>query len=100
MNAINKEVALRFLSDVPESNRFWCNDGAVFSNLRDLKDALSNMNSETFSHHVNSEKNDFCNWINEVVGDKDLAKEISNLKDKKSIGKKLKERISKLQTAK
>lgn len=89
-NNLTKETASKFLSDVPESNKFWCNNGEALSNLKDLKNALVNMNEETFSHHVNQEKNDFSNWINDVIGDGELANEVRMAKSKSDLAKKSK----------
>ena len=90
---ITKDVALKLLSNVPETNQFWCKDGIALSNLKDLKSALQSMSNETFMHHVNSEKNDFYNWINDIIGDKELADKLRSLQSKNSVTKEVKNRI-------
>jgi hypothetical protein len=90
---INKNEAVNFLSDVPYEKRFWCNDSSVFSNLSDLAKTLEKMNSSTFKHHVNKEKNDFSSWIYDVVGDVRLADSLREIRDKKMMAKKIKSRI-------
>jgi hypothetical protein len=59
---------------------FWVTDGRVISNLAELHDALKVMNSDVFAHHVNKEKNDFANWIADILGDADLAQNLRSAK--------------------
>ena len=53
---------------------FWTTDGRVISNLIELQQALGDMADEVFVHHVTKEKNDFADWIENVLGDVELAK--------------------------
>lgn len=76
MAKLAKDVARRMLGDVPEDKQFWCNDGRVLKNLRELETALKEMSDETFRYHVNEAKNDFSNWVNDVIGDEDLARDL------------------------
>lgn len=62
--------------DVQPEQCFWVHDGQVLKNLAELPAALRQMSPETFSHHVNNEKNDFANWIHDVIGDRELAEDI------------------------
>ena len=93
---VNKEEAKKYLSDCPEQNSFWVNDGNVLKNLDQLMDELKHINDVTFHYHVNENKNDFSNWINDIIGDHYLAKELHQAKTKSSALKKLKERLSSL----
>jgi hypothetical protein len=56
---------------------FWCNDGHIFSDLRELVQGLSEISDATFFYHANNEKNDFSNWIRDVIEDIELAGAIS-----------------------
>lgn len=96
-HAITKEIATKFLSNVPENSKFWCTDGSVFSSLKQLRNALPNMKAETFSYHVNESKNDFSNWIHDAIGDTELASELKKTTDKRAIEKRIRERVKKLQ---
>ena len=49
-----------------------------------------------FNFHVNSEKNDFSSWIYDVIGDIKLAEDIRDVKDAKTAGKIVRNRISNL----
>lgn len=71
-----KEDATRYLADVPEERVFRCTDGTVFKNMKQLRDGLANMSEETYTYHVNDEKNDFIRWVGEVLGDRALAAEL------------------------
>ena len=74
-----------------ESKLFYVCDGQVLRNLGDLKGSLENdMSDDVFKYHCNVEKNDFMNWIMDVVGDKKLAKSVARVKTKRGMIKKLK----------
>jgi hypothetical protein len=61
------------LEKVPAENVFWCQDGKVFSDLAELGEGLVAMSDETFAYHSNAEKQDFSNWIRDIIGDELLA---------------------------
>ena len=87
--AAKKAVEEDFLVNVHDDKRFWLCDGGVLSNLVELRDALKFMNDGVFTYHVNTERNDFSNWIRDVIGDRELASSIVGMKEKQAIGKKV-----------
>jgi len=48
-----------------------------------LKDALDLMNDETYTYHASREKNDFSNWIKDIIGDEKLARDLSRASDRR-----------------
>lgn len=52
---------------------FWSRDGQILSNLGDLQVAIASMGEEIFLHHVSKEKNDFADWVEYVLNDKECA---------------------------
>ena len=46
---------------------------------------VKKLNDDEIRHHVNQDKNDFYNWIHDVVGDKDLANKLKDKTDKDKI---------------
>jgi len=90
---LNLELAMKILNDVDEGHRFFCEDGSVFSNLRDLERDLKNMSDEVFLHHTEGERNDFASWIRECLGDVRLADSLIG-SDKNSSLKKISSRIN------
>jgi hypothetical protein len=92
------EEAERLLSNVPEQFTFRCHDGEVFWNLRDLARAVGSMRDDVFSVHVNSLKNDFANWVADVVGDHTLARELWQTKNPTTTLQRLTERIAFLES--
>jgi hypothetical protein len=76
MARILKRDAERLLANVPEGQVFWCCDGRVMRNVRELGDALSVMSDESYACHANPEKNDFRNWVRDVIGDQKLARDL------------------------
>lgn len=71
-----KRLDKSWLEDVPQDKVFWCHDGRVVKNLDELVVALREMSEETFCYHVTMDKNDFSDWVREVIGDVTLAKEL------------------------
>src|SRR5512136_1960730 len=64
------------LADVPQEHVFWCRDGQILKNLRELRDALAVMSEDTFAYHVNAAKNDFHNWVKDIIKDDVLASDL------------------------
>jgi len=65
-----------YLADVPQEHVFWCCDGHILKNLRELRDAFAVMNDHTFTYHVNDAKNDFHNWVKDIIRDDTLAQDL------------------------
>jgi hypothetical protein len=82
MGRITKQEAQKFLSDVPEEYVFRCYDGRIINNLKELQTTLATMSDETYCYHSNAEKEDFSNWVLDIIGDQKLAKDLSNAKNR------------------
>lgn len=82
-----------FLKDFPNEKHFRIHMGTNISNVYQLVEALEVMNDETFNHHVTSKKNDFKEWVQNVIEDKKLAESLRNVKTKEFMAKKIKDRI-------
>ncbi|OHB22419.1 MAG: hypothetical protein A3J67_00085 [Parcubacteria group bacterium RIFCSPHIGHO2_02_FULL_48_10b] len=85
------------LVNASDASLFWVADGKALRNLRDLAWALKEMNDATFSCHANKEKNDFANWVAEVLQDEALAKLLRGSKTKATALKKIEERLKEYQ---
>jgi hypothetical protein len=93
---ITKEQAKKFLAPVPEQNVFWCNDGNVLRDIRQLGEALAMMSDQTFSYHSNGKKKDFSKWIRDVVGDEKLAQALELAPDREQAAGIVEKRCSQL----
>jgi hypothetical protein len=91
-----KNVEAEYLKDVPPEKSFWASNGWVIRNMEELPKALENMADETFTSHVNSDKNDFSTWIREVIGDKKLASIMQKVKNRQSAIDAINRRIKQL----
>ena len=85
------------LMEADGDKRFFCQDGQVSKNLKELIDCLNRMTEEAFRHHVTSEKNDFSNWIRDVLGDVTLASDLGSASSPAEAGRIVAERINRLQ---
>jgi hypothetical protein len=52
---------------------FWSRDGQILSNLADLSFAIGSMDDSIFLHHVSKERNDFADWVEHVLQDRECA---------------------------
>lgn len=91
---ISKEEASKRLGDVPDGKHFWCQDGKVVKNLKELEEALNGMGDEIFHYHAGEGRNDFSNWIRDVVGDNKLANDLSKAKSRIQASRAVAQRIS------
>lgn len=97
---VTKTMARKILSTVPEEKIFWSHDGQMFRNLKELEQGLSNMDDETYTYHANGYKNDFTNWVKDVIGDQELAKDLATAMSHWDASKKVNIRIGYLSTIK
>jgi hypothetical protein len=72
-----KEQPVKFLAPVPDEFVFWCSDGKVFKDVKQLAEGLKSMSDGTYSYHCNMEKNDFYRWVKDVIKDDRLASDLA-----------------------
>lgn len=60
-------------------------NGEQLKNVKELADVMERIEDEVFSHHVNDDKHDFANWLQDVFQDVDLAKKLAKAKNKKHV---------------
>jgi hypothetical protein len=89
---------VKILADIDGDKRFFCQDGYVVKNLSELIDCLNHMTEEVFRHHVTSEKNDFSNWVRDVLGDEKLAGELYDVSSPQEASKIVMERLASFQS--
>lgn len=68
-------------------NAFYLRSGKSARNLKELLAGVKAMGNSEYNHHVNSEKNDFSNWVNDVLKKPQLAKKIRQAKTKAELVK-------------
>ncbi len=93
MARILKEDAERLLGDVPQEKAFWCCDNRILKNINELGEALTSMTDETFAYHSNAEKSDFSNWVNDVIGDVKLARDLAKSSSRAQAARRVAERV-------
>jgi hypothetical protein len=65
-----------FLSDVPEQYVFRCHNGSILHNMKELEKELKTINAEDYGFHANVEKNDFATWVQDIIKDETLSKNL------------------------
>ena len=73
--------------DIPvnDGDEFILKNGMRLKSLRELCKALEIIDQEVFAHHVSRERNDFANWIANVIKDEDLADQIKKKRSAKQM---------------
>ncbi|OGM02085.1 hypothetical protein A3K72_00025 [Candidatus Woesearchaeota archaeon RBG_13_36_6] len=64
---------------------FYSIDGKIIKSLADLHLALKLMDEKHFYFHVNEEKNDFANWIRDVLEERELSDRIGLHKNRENV---------------
>ena len=68
-------------------------NGSSISDINGLWNSLGEMDDGTFRSYVNDEKNDFANWVKDVLNDNELAEKLFATKDKGESLKAVEDRI-------
>lgn len=83
------------LIQATNENAFYCSNGQIFFNLKDLAEGLHHMSDETFAYHCNKSKNDFRNWIRDVLKDRKTARDIRWSVKRETVARKIENNILK-----
>jgi hypothetical protein len=98
MVKLSKAMAETRLGDVAVEKQFFCQDGQVFKNLRELEAALMEMSVGTYQQHASASKNDFSNWVNQVIGDDKLSRDLLKSKGPVQAGRSVANRVAWLES--
>jgi hypothetical protein len=89
---VDKEQAAGFLATVPDDKAFYCHDGRIFRNLKDLKEAIAFMGEQAYAFHANDVKKDFANWVRGVICDEQLASDLEKAASRDQAARAIEER--------
>jgi hypothetical protein len=93
---LGKQEAEKLLSGVPDQYVFFCQDGVILRNMKDLAEAMTRMTDVIFTYHSNAEKRDFSNWVRDIIGDFELATELEKLRDRSKAAQIVSQRVATL----
>lgn len=79
LEKIDKNIKISSKEVEPEF-RLWLSDGRVIKSITELARAMQDMKKEAYSYHVSGEKNDFANWIKDVLKEKWAAEQLRKAK--------------------
>ncbi len=77
---ISKKKRKKILAIAVGDRCFYVNYGPALGNLLELRDTLREINEEQFKHHVSEIRNDFADWVKDVLEDKKTALQIKKTK--------------------
>ena len=75
------------LADVPKEYAFRCHDGLILQSMKQLGSALNSMTDETYVFHANTKKNDFSNWVRDIIKDRMLANDLQKVTNRAQAAK-------------
>jgi hypothetical protein len=98
MARITKDVAEKWLANVPDEVVFRCHNGRTMRNLRELEHSLSGMADETFTYHTAEGRNDFSQWVRDIFGDEKLAKDLAKSLNREQAARAVSNRVAFLES--
>lgn len=99
-DSVSPETARLYLKDVdPMWRAFWFHMHLMAKNLREFADGLGTISDDVFAYHVSGQKNDLARWVQEVVGDSELATTLTLVHDKEQAAAAAKARVAELESA-
>ena len=99
-NNLLPEDANLILNDVVPKHEFNIHMGTSIKNLQELAEALEIMDDDAFNHHVTKEKNDFSNWVKDIIEDVELSNDLLKAKTRKKAFETVSQRIEQLEKLK
>lgn len=72
---------------------FYLANGTIIKSIFELISNLKKIKEEVYAHHVNTDKNDFANWIKDIYSDEALASKVTLTKNKKALIKTLEQAL-------
>jgi len=78
----SKNKKVKKITNVPKKNAFYLIDGSILRNLIDLANKLDDISEDQFKHHVADGKDDFHEWVKNVVKDSRLARQLAKSEEK------------------
>ncbi|MFT4308589.1 MAG: DUF5752 family protein [Candidatus Woesearchaeota archaeon] len=93
MSSLRQHEESWLLRQVPDDQALWLCNNATVQSMIELAETLECLDDATFRYHVQRSQNDFAQWIRHTVGDRDLAREISRVKTKETLARKIDKRL-------
>lgn len=73
---------------------FYTCDNTALKNIKEMLEWMKNSTDESFSNHINSDKNDFTGWVLTILKDGVLSKKIDKLKDREEVVRAIENRLA------
>ncbi len=71
--------------ELPPSQYFILRNGQPVRSLKELLIAIEYIDASTFDHHVNEYRNDFAHWIEDAIGQPELATQVRSATDRMGV---------------
>jgi len=74
-----KSTSVDISKKVSGDKVFFVIDGTTISSLKELVDSFGMMSDDVFYYHVTADRNDFANWVRDILKLEDLADKLLNV---------------------
>ena len=75
---------------------FWFHMHLMAKNLEEFADGLATIGDDVFAYHLGGQKNDLARWVQEVIGDSELAQELTHVRTKEEAARAARMRVTAL----
>lgn len=97
MLAVDPTTAQGFLKDVnPLWRAFWFHMHLMAKNLGEFATGLDEISPDVYDYHVSGHKNEIARWVQEVIGDAELSRALTDVPDHSMAASLVRERIGEL----
>ena len=97
-DTLTPELAREYLKDVsPLWRAYWFHMFSYAKNLREFADGLASVSDDIYEEHVSGQKNDLARWIQEVIGDSELGRDLERVTVKDDAIRVVRSRVEELQ---
>ena len=96
---ISPAEARKYLARVPDEVVFWLHDGGTLRDLAELAATLETMTDDTYAYHVNAARNDFVNWVRDIIGDQTLVTDLGKAANRAAATAAVQTRLARLRSA-
>lgn len=82
-----KSSSEKKIKQVDGDLRFFAANGQVIGSIEELSQCISTFDVHILNHHINDERNDFADWVENVFENKTLAKKLRKAKSREELEK-------------
>jgi hypothetical protein len=80
---MTSQNAVALMKEAPAEHTFKLHKTSIeIKSIPELAEALEIMSEESYNHHVSEKKNDFANWVKDIMHDDELSTKLKGVRDR------------------